>query len=84
MQKATSLESQLRTGDGQLVVPGAYHTGGAPGEAVLLLEIMGAEPAGMLWVVLVGRREIIYVKCPLAFLLTFNARLRVLQSDSSD
>lgn len=80
---ALSLERQLQAGDEQLRAVGECHTGETPCEAALLLEIILTELGGRLQVVIVGRREIIHVKCTLVFLMTSTSRLKELQPDSS-
>lgn len=80
---ALSLERQLRAGDEQLRAVGECHTGRTPWEAALPPEVVLTELGGRLWGVLVGRREVIHVKCTLAFLVTSSSRLRELQPDSS-
>lgn len=80
---ALSLGRQLQAGDEQLRAVGECHTGGTPWEVALLPEIVLIELGGRLQVVIVGRREIIHVKCTLAFLMTSSSRLKELQPDAS-
>lgn len=74
MQKAGSLERRPGTGDGRRGRERA--TEEAPGEAGLLLEVTGTELPGALCAGPVARTEIMRVKCPRAFPLTFSARVK--------